>query len=194
MEQQGKKDKVEQVFQQAVKVLPSHPELLTNFGSFLFKQNQTERTERLFRTALESDPHFLTAEDRLENLSSALVERWHFSMLNDVFRNNCFESAICSRVREGCSTVLDIGTGTGILDGQEEAWAERVYAWEASEVKAVTAKDVLVNKVEGEWVRLIHKLSLDMDMDVPEKMTLLVTETFDSGLLGEHVLETMLHA
>ena len=104
------------MFQQAVEVLPSHPELLTNFGSFLFKQNQTERAEGLFRTALESDPHFLTAEDRLENLSSTLVERWHFPpMLNDVFRNKCFESAICSCVREGCCTVLDIGTGTGLL-------------------------------------------------------------------------------
>ena len=44
-------------------------------------------------------------------------------------------------------------------------------------------------------MRLIHKLSLDMDQtDVPEKVTLLVTETFDSVLLGEHMLETMLHA
>ena len=104
------------MFQQAVEVLPSHPELLTNYGPFLFnQQNQTERAEGLFRKALESDPHFLTAEDRLENLSSTLVERWHFPMLNDVFRNKRFESAVCSRALEGCSTVFDIGTGTGLL-------------------------------------------------------------------------------
>ena len=58
---------------------------------------------------------------------------------------------------------------------------------------AVTAKDVLVHNVEGERVRLIPKLSLDMvQTDMPEKVTLLVTETFDSVLLGKHVLETML--
>ena len=44
-------------------------------------------------------------------------------------------------------------------------------------------------------MRLIPKLSLDMvQTDMPEKVALLVTETFDSVLLGEHVLETMLHA
>ena len=60
---------------------------------------------------------------------------------------------------------------------------------------AVTSKDVLVHKVEGERVRLITKLSLDLvQTDVPEKVTLLNTETFDSVLLGEHMLETMLHA
>ena len=60
---------------------------------------------------------------------------------------------------------------------------------------AVTAKDVLVHNLEGEQVKLIHKLSLDLDQtDVPEKLTLLVTKTFDLGMLGEHVLETMLHA
>ena len=60
---------------------------------------------------------------------------------------------------------------------------------------AVTAKDVLVHNLEGEQVKLIPKLSLDLDQtDVPEKLTLLVTKTFDLGMLGEHVLETMLHA
>ena len=44
-------------------------------------------------------------------------------------------------------------------------------------------------------MRLIPKLSLDMvQTEMPEKVALLVTETFDSVLLGEHVLETMLHA
>jgi len=194
--EQGKEDKVEEVYKQAIEVLPSNPELLTNFGSFLFKQNQTERAEGYFRAALAADPKYLTAKDRLENLSTSLLERWHFPMLNDISRNRSFQSAISRHVRGGCSTVLDIGTGTGLLSLMAvKAGAERVYACEASEVMVVTAKDVLMHNVEGEKVRLIPKLSLDMDeKDVPEKVSLLITETFDSGLLGEHVLETMLHA
>ena len=70
-----------------------------------------------------------------------------------------------------------------------KAVSERVYACEASEVMVVMAKDVLMHNVEVETVRVIPKLFL-----VPEKVSFLLTETFDSGLLEEHVLETMLHA
>ena len=76
------------------------------------------------------------------------------------------------------------------------AGARRVYACEAAEVMAVTAREVFIHNQEaGARVKLIPKLSVDMDQeDVPEKVSLIVTETFDAGLLGEHVLETLHHA
>ena len=36
-------------------------------------------------------------------------------MLNDRVRNSKFEKAIENRVKNGCDTVLDVGTGTGLL-------------------------------------------------------------------------------
>jgi hypothetical protein len=49
-----------------------------------------------------------------------------------------------------------------------------------------TAADVLrVNPPAGQKVHLIPKLSLDLTpADVPQPVDLLVTETFDAGLLG----------
>ena len=127
------------MYQQATDCL-SHPELLTNFGSFLFVQNQTQRAEQLYRQALAVDPAFLLAKDRLENLSSSLLDRWHFPMLNDRRRNLAFEKAIIKHLeREDCTTVLDIGTGTGLLALMAaRAGAERVYACEANEVSLCT--------------------------------------------------------
>ena len=54
-------------------------------------------------------------------------------------------------------------------------------------------KPLLANQEER--VRLIPKLSSEMNSsDIPERLSLLVTETFDSGLLGEHCLESLRHA
>ena len=70
----GREAQVEEVYEQAVAVLP-HPELLTNFGSFLFTRGDTARAEQLYRRALAADPLFLLAKDRLENLASSLLPR-----------------------------------------------------------------------------------------------------------------------
>ena len=70
-----------------------------------------------------------------------------------------------------------------------EAGAAEVVACEANEVLVTTARDVFrVNGVEEkEKVKLVGKLSLEMDKeDVPEKVDVLVTETFDAGLLGSN--------
>jgi len=108
-------------------------------------------------------------------------------------RNSKFRRAIHNKIKKGCRTVLDVGTGTGLLSlYAAEAGAERVYACEAAEVMAVTAADVFSVNPGGERVRLLSKLSLDLNkQDVPEPVDLLVTETFDAGLLGEHVLESV---
>ena len=190
-------DKIAEVYQQALECLPCNAKLLTDYGSHLFNGNEIKKSEALFRRALEADPKNLMAKDRLENLSSSVVERWHFPMLNDVSRNSLFESAISGHVTRGHDTVLDIGTGTGLLSLMASmAGARRVYACEAAEVMAVTAREVFIHNQEaGARVKLIPKLSVDMDQeDVPEKVSLIVTETFDAGLLGEHVLETLHHA
>ena len=54
---------ISQVYQQAVDAMPD-PELLTNFGSFLFNRGHTQRAEALYREALAADPNFLVAKDR----------------------------------------------------------------------------------------------------------------------------------
>ena len=54
---------ISQVYQQAVDAM-ADPELLTNFGSFLFNRGHTQRAEALYREALGADPNFLVAKDR----------------------------------------------------------------------------------------------------------------------------------
>ena len=195
-------EKIAQVYDQALEVLPTHPQLLTNYGSYLFNCDQTKKAESLFRQALKSDPKYLIAKDRLENLSSSLVERWHFPMLNDETRNSKFEAALGAVVRRvrggaGSCSVLDIGAGTGLLSLlASRAGADTVVACEVSEVMSITAREVFVHNPEAAArVKLVPKLSVDLTPeDLPDKVSVVVTETFDCGLLGEHALETLHHA
>lgn len=70
-----------------------------------------------FQRAIACNPGFLPARRNLQGSYNLLVERWHFRMLNDSIRNDAYRAAITRRVlQQGTgSSVLDIGTGTGVL-------------------------------------------------------------------------------
>ena len=62
-------------------------------------------------------PSSILARETYENLCCHLVERWHFSMLNDRGRNSAYQKAIQKVIDSGNTgiTVCDIGCGTGLL-------------------------------------------------------------------------------
>lgn len=68
-----------------------------------------------FYKALKLNPDSADAKENFYRVANWLVERWHFVMLNDRKRNLMYQKAIEKAIRAGCMTVLDIGTGTGIL-------------------------------------------------------------------------------
>lgn len=68
-----------------------------------------------FYKAVKLNPNSADAKENFYRVANWLVERWHFIMLNDIKRNRMYQKAIENAVQAGCKTVLDIGTGTGIL-------------------------------------------------------------------------------
>ena len=158
----------------------------------------------------------------MHRVANIAVDRWHFPMLNDYSRNENFLSAlgeICRSYKRGSGVrILDIGAGTGLLSlyAQDAGASAKIYlqviACEASAPMAEIAriivsknKELNLNKcnksevddtVKYKEINLIEKLSTHISKNEIKKgsIDILVTETFDAGLLGEHVLETLDHA
>jgi len=80
-----------------------------------FRLGYPQQASVYIRQSLAINPDYLAARCNFENICCHLVERWHFSMLNDKRRNIAYKFAIQKAIKSGYNTVLDIGTGTGIL-------------------------------------------------------------------------------
>lgn len=152
--------------------------------------------ERLFESLVVEEPGNVAARRGLRAVRGKEVPRWHFPMMNDTPRNAAYRQAI-ARAARGDAIVLDIGTGAGLLSmcAGRESFA-KVYSCEMVAPIAAAAADIMARNGLGHRVAIIRKRSNDLIVgkDLPSRADVIVTETFDSMLLGEHILSTMDHA
>lgn len=125
-----------------------------------------------------------------------VVPRYHFSMLNDIQRNEVYESAIREAVDEN-KAVLDVGTGSGLLSMlSARAGAKKIFACEMVRPIAEVARNVISANGFSDRIKIINKKSneLVLGVDIPYKLDLLITETIDSALIGEGIIPIIKHA
>lgn len=184
-------------YEQALELFPNDDVICNSMGEQLFRLGFRDEAAGYFYKAVKLNPNSVDAKENFYRVANWLVERWHFIMLNDVQRNRLYQKAIGNAVQAGCKTVLDIGTGTGILSMfAKSAGASHVYACELSKTMFDLACEVVAaNHMEGE-IKLLHMKSHDVRVPehIPEKVSLVVTETVDAGLFGEGIVETLIHA
>ncbi|XP_056418809.1 protein arginine N-methyltransferase 9 isoform X2 [Hyla sarda] len=184
-------------YEQALELFPRDDVICNSMGEQLFRLGFRDEAAGYFYKAVRLNPNSADARENFYRVANWLVERWHFVMLNDVKRNLMYRKAIENAVQAGCKTVLDIGTGTGILSMfAKTAGAPNVYACELSKTMFDLACEVVAaNHMEGD-IKLLHMKSHDVQVPkhIPEKVSLVVTETVDAGLFGEGIVETLIHA
>ena len=126
----------------------------------------------------------------------ATIPRWHFSMLNDQQRNQAFFDAIDSTDFSG-KTVLDIGTGSGLLAMLiARKGARHVYTCECNPLVAAKAQEIIrINGLEDR-ITVINKLSTDLvsGKDIPSGIQIMISETVDCGFFGEGFGHALTHA
>ncbi|XP_030752768.1 protein arginine N-methyltransferase 7 [Sitophilus oryzae] len=125
-------------------------------------------------------------------------------MLHDTERNQLYENALISAINEIHSRgkkakVLDIGTGTGLLSMMAARnGADSIVACEAFKPMSECAVKVIESNGFKDKINVIPKRSTDLSVgpegDLKEKCNILVTEVFDTELIGEGALSTFSHA
>ena len=120
-------------------------------------------------------------------------------MLHDTERNKLYyEGLKCAikRKRESGEKVhvLDIGTGTGLLAMMgAKLGADKVTAIEEFGPMYNCAKKVIEANGYGDKIVVIGKRSTEVD-ELDERANILVTEVFDTELIGEAAIATFNHA
>jgi len=150
----------------------------------------------LARQTLERIAHLPSAQLELKEIYRHKVMDWHFWMMNDAVRNNAYDQAL-RQVVTGDTTVLDIGTGSGLLALQAaRAGAKQVFTCEMEPIIADMAEKIIMRNGYSQVIKVIRgdSVQLEIPRDIPERADILVTETFGAWLPAEGALQTIYHA
>eukprot|EP00854_Cymbomonas_tetramitiformis_P026606 gene26606-32675_t len=135
---------------------------------------------------------------QLHSAEAVSAPGYHYDMLHDNERNRVYRMALEDEIEED-DFVLDIGTGSGLLSMlAARTKAQHVFAVEGDSSLAAAAKDNIEANGLSDLVTLHAKFSTDIQVgwsaDIPCKADMLVTEIFDSALLGEGMIPTVTDA
>lgn len=145
---------------------------------------------------LEEDEHY--------DYHQEIARSSYADMLHDKDRNIKYYQGIraaVSRVKDRGqkALVLDIGTGTGLLSMMAvTAGADFCYAIEVFKPMAQAAVKIVERNGFSDKIKVINKHSTEVtvgpDGDLPCRANILITELFDTELIGEGALPSYEHA
>jgi type I protein arginine methyltransferase len=126
----------------------------------------------------------------LQNAASFNREVWHEAMLADKARVDTYATGIERSIQPG-DTVVDLGTGTGILAFLAARRAARVYAIEHSPIIETAQRVAAANGIAN--VEFVHANS--RDFTPPERVDAIVHEQIGGeNPFSENMLENLLDA
>lgn len=115
------------------------------------------------------------------------------NMMQDYIRTSTYQRAILDNYSDfQGKVVLDVGTGSGILSFfAAQAGARRIYAIDASDIASHAATLIRDNGYDDRITVLAGKVE---ELELPEKVDVIISEPMGYMLFNERMLETYLHA
>ena len=176
--------------------LLAQPARLIALGCAMMASGRGDKAVALVEAALAHNPRDPLLRRAGETILTHKVPDFHRNMLADARRNHAYRRAIEGAGLAGKS-VLDIGAGSGLLAMMAaRAGAAHVYACEANEALAATARAIAAANGFGDRVEVIarHSCALDADLDLGGGVDLIISEVFSNDLIGEGALAALSHA
>lgn len=141
----------------------------------------------------------LTNTRHLNEVRSRLLQQQHIRVLNDEQHSAVFHGAIQRAVTAAGAdcTVLDIGTGTGLLSlFAAEAGASAIVACDDSPLMLSIARETFKTAGVVDRVRLLNRRSTDLTpADTGGRpVDVIVTDMLDSSCFGDGLLQSLIHA
>lgn len=115
------------------------------------------------------------------------------NMMQDFVRTSTYQKAIHGNFNDfNGKVVLDVGAGSGILSFfAAQSGAAKVYAVEASNMAQYAQQLVTANNLSERITVIAGKIE---EIDLPEKVDIIISEPMGYMLYNERMLETYLHA
>lgn len=195
-EQEDDLEKAKSFYKIAIQNNPNLRNAYVQLANVYHLQDKPKEAFIQLRTAKELFPEDMDIAFIMGQFMTKNVPSWHLTMLADEPRNKAYYDALKYHVTKD-DTVLDIGTGSGILAMMAaRSGAKHVYACEANPILAFLASEIVSQNGLSDKVTIIEKHSSELVIgkDIPEKCDILVSEVFDSAIVGEDVLPTLRHA
>ncbi|MCD8352459.1 MAG: methyltransferase domain-containing protein [Planctomycetaceae bacterium] len=134
------------------------------------------------------DDYTGTAVDETKEVGQFIPLHYHFQMLMDQVRMTGFRAAIQQVVKPG-ATVLELGSGTGILSFYAAEKARKVYSVEFNGELVEMSRRTLLGNPNGDRVEVIHGDAFTYLP--PEPVDAVICEMLHVGLLREKQLQVI---
>ncbi|MEM6622135.1 MAG: 50S ribosomal protein L11 methyltransferase [Pseudomonadota bacterium] len=124
------------------------------------------------------------------------VPNWHWDMVSDKRRNEVYDVAAKALIEPGM-TVLEIGTGTGILAIiAARAGAKHVYTIEMNPRMAHVARASIAKNGYADRITVIESDALNVSVgdQLPHRADAMIHEIISTNVVSENVLELIGHA
>jgi len=162
----------------------------------------SEQDQQLFRKVVENVKHLrpksVFSQRTEESSASQYFQFYGYlsqqqNMMQDYVRTSTYQRAILGNAVDfQDKIVLDVGAGSGILSFfAVQAGAAKVYAIEASNMAQYAQQLVESNNVQHKISVIPGKIE---EIELPEKVDVIISEPMGYMLYNERMLETYLHA
>lgn len=168
------------------------PDGMASLARLLLAAGLREEAAELASRAWDQASPESAARSVAARVLSAGVPDWHFAIVHDEARNEAYDRALRRAVFPGC-TVLEIGTGTGLLAMMAaRAGAGRVITCEEDPAIARAAREVVARNGWSHRVQVVatHSTALELQ-DLGAPADILVSEIISNDVVSGGVLPTV---